>query len=170
MKIITCEKKHKVYLKPDRDGVTSLGTKYLTKDKLYTGTLSSIVNRDYLHVPACLCFDINDDADTPISARAVECSHLEDGKGSFYYPSFDELISIAKNKSCFFTVWFIKKDGTERKMTCRFGVKKHLKGGKSTLDENKFYIVYSMADKDYRAVNKETVFRVKISGVTYERD
>lgn len=75
----------------------------------------------------------------------------------------------AKRKGCFLSIWFIKKDGTERKMTCRFGVKKYLKGGKTNLDESKFFIVYSTADKDYRAVNKDTVFKVKVGGVIYEK-
>jgi hypothetical protein len=77
-------------------------------------------------------------------------------------------ITEAKRKGCFFSVWFIKKDGTERRITCRFGVKKYLAGGKPTLDENKFFIVYSQADKGYRAVSKETVFKVKLGGVIYE--
>jgi hypothetical protein len=77
-------------------------------------------------------------------------------------------IAEAKRKGCFFSVWFIKKDGTERRMTARFGVTKHLAGGKSTLDENKFFTVYSMADAGYRAVSKETVFKVKLGGVIYE--
>jgi hypothetical protein len=77
-------------------------------------------------------------------------------------------IAEAKRKGCFFSVWFIKKDGSERRMTARFGVKKHLKGGKSTLDESKFFTVYSCGDEDYRAVSKETVFKVKLGGVVYE--
>jgi len=80
------------------------------------------------------------------------------------------LIEAQKKRGVYFTVWFIKKDGTERKMTCRFGVKKHLHGGKSTLDESKFFTVYSMADADYRAVSKETVFKVKVGGLVYELD
>jgi hypothetical protein len=79
-----------------------------------------------------------------------------------------DIIEAQKKRGVYFTVWFIKKDGTERKMTCRFGVKKHLHGGKSTLDESKFFTVYSMADADYRAVSKETVFKVKVGGLVYE--
>lgn len=87
--------------------------------------------------------------------------------------SKEELLSKvleAKRKGCFFSVWFIKKDGTERKMCCRFGVTKHLAGGKSTLDENKFFTVWSMADQGYRAVSKETLFKVKLGGVVYESE
>lgn len=36
--------------------------------------------------------------------------------------------AIDNTKGKFFTVWFLKKDQTLRKMTCRTGVKKGLKG------------------------------------------
>lgn len=74
--------------------------------------------------------------------------------------SREEIISLieAKRKGGqFFTIEFIKKDGTNRKMTCRFGVTSHLAGGKTTIDVNKFFIVWDCSVKDYRAVNKETV-------------
>lgn len=82
--------------------------------------------------------------------------------------SIRDIIEQQKKTGTFFTIWFIKKDNTERKMTCRFGVKKHLHGGKATVSEDKYWIVWDTGVKDYRAVNKETVFRVKCSGVIYE--
>jgi hypothetical protein len=60
-----------------------------------------------------------------------------------------------------FTVVFIKKDGTERALNGRLGVTKHLNGGKSNLDADKFITVYDMQSKGYRAVNKETIISVK---------
>ena len=63
------------------------------------------------------------------------------------------------------TITFTKKDGTERTINGRLNVTKHLAGGKRTLDDS-FIIIYSMADKGYRAVNKGTIKSVKIDGVT----
>ena len=60
-----------------------------------------------------------------------------------------------------FSVVFIKKDGTERTLTGRLGVKKHLHGGTSTLDADKFITVFDMQAKGYRAVNKDTIISVK---------
>lgn len=61
----------------------------------------------------------------------------------------------------FVTVTFVKADGTVRKMNCRMGVTKHLKGGKSTLDAAKYVTVYDMTKAAYRAINRETIIDVK---------
>lgn len=61
----------------------------------------------------------------------------------------------------FVTVTFRKADGTIRKMNCRMGVTKHLKGGKSTLDAAKYVTVYDMAKAAYRAINRDTIIEVK---------
>jgi len=60
----------------------------------------------------------------------------------------------------------LKKNLT-RQMTCRFGVVKHLKGGESNLDDNKFFTVFDCVNKDYRAINKETIFKLKTGGIVY---
>ena len=66
----------------------------------------------------------------------------------------------------FFTVSFIKKDGTTRVMNCRLGVTKHLKGGVSTLDASQYLTVYDMQAEGYRAVNLSTIISVVCGGVT----
>lgn len=63
----------------------------------------------------------------------------------------------------FVTVTFVKKDGTLRKMNCRTGVTKHLKGGESTLDAEQYVTVYDVAKAAYRAINRDTI--IDISGV-----
>ena len=64
-------------------------------------------------------------------------------------------------KGRIFTVTFVKKDGSIRKMNCRMGVTKFLKGGKRTTDPNKYIIVFDMQNNAYRAVNKETILEIK---------
>lgn len=64
-------------------------------------------------------------------------------------------------KGRIFTVTFVKKDGSIRKMNCRTGVTKFLKGGKRTTDPNKYIIVFDMQNNAYRAVNKETILEIK---------
>ena len=61
----------------------------------------------------------------------------------------------------FVTVTFLKKDGTIRKMNCRMGVTKHLKGGESTLDGERYVTVFDVSKGAYRAVNRETILEVK---------
>tara|TARA_R110000824_G_scaffold175245_2_gene353549 strand:+ start:394 stop:645 length:252 start_codon:yes stop_codon:yes gene_type:complete len=66
----------------------------------------------------------------------------------------------------FFSVVFVKKDGTTRIMNCRLGVTQHLRGGVSTLDATKYLTVYDMQAKGYRAVNLATIKSVTCGGVT----
>ena len=74
---------------------------------------------------------------------------------------------IEQSKGRFFTVCFKKKDGTERTLNGRLGVTYALKGGECTLDRSKFLIVYDMAKKTYRAVNRESIQWVRFDGVKF---
>ena len=58
------------------------------------------------------------------------------------------------------TVKFVKKDGSLRVMNCRLGVTKHLKGGTSTLNPDKFITVYDLKSEGYRAIDKDTILEV----------
>jgi hypothetical protein len=78
-----------------------------------------------------------------------------------------ELIFDTKGK--FFTVTFIKKDGSERVMNARLGVKKYLKGGtlKYNPEDFNYITVYDMGAKDYRTVNANTIQKLKIGKNEY---
>lgn len=71
--------------------------------------------------------------------------------------------TIDASKGKFITVTFLKKDGTVRKMNCRTGVTKYLKGGESTLDPKQYVTVLDVAKGAYRAINRDTI--IDISGV-----
>ena len=57
-----------------------------------------------------------------------------------------------------FSAVFVKKNGEKRKINCRLGVKKHLKGGtKSYRDEDFNYLcVFDLQKKQYRTINLNT--------------
>jgi hypothetical protein len=76
---------------------------------------------------------------------------------------------IFDTKGKFFTVTFIKKDGSERVMNARLGVKKYLRGGTLKYDPSAFnYItVFDMGVKDYRIVNANTITNLKIGKNEY---
>ena len=76
---------------------------------------------------------------------------------------------LEKNKSNMFSVVFLKKDGSIRKMLCRFGVKKHLNGGKLSFDprERKLLVVFDMQKEAYRMINLETISNITMKGVDY---
>jgi hypothetical protein len=80
-----------------------------------------------------------------------------------------DLISLLEKQKGFFSVSFIKKDGTNRKMVCKFNVKKHLKteNTKPTVDLTRYFVVWSIQDKGYRAVNKETILEASFRGKNY---
>lgn len=77
-----------------------------------------------------------------------------------------KIIELVGNK--FFTISFIKKDGTLRKMNARLGVTKHLKGGKKSYnpDDFNYLTVFDLAKKQYRTVNLNTVKEVKANKET----
>ena len=75
---------------------------------------------------------------------------------------FKEMVADGK----IFTVEFIKKDGTLRKMNARVGVKKHLKGGTLAFDpsERNLLPVFDMQKEGYRMINASTILNIKIGG------
>jgi len=77
---------------------------------------------------------------------------------------------IKDTKGRFFTVTFIKKDGTKRVMNARLGVKAYLRGGELPYDpEEKGLIpVYDVKTGDYRMVNINTITHLKIGNNEYE--
>lgn len=73
--------------------------------------------------------------------------------------------AIEESNGRVFTVKFLKKDKTERTMNCRTGVKKHLVGGKSTINHKPNLVsVFDMQIKQYRCVNLDTVTDLTIDG------
>lgn len=77
---------------------------------------------------------------------------------------------VTRSKGKFVTVVFYKKNGDIRKMNCRLGVTKHLKGGESTLDRSKFLIVYDMVKEGYRVIDKESIVSVTLGGIVYNEE
>ena len=68
-----------------------------------------------------------------------------------------------------FTVTFMKKDGTIRTMNCRTGVKKHLKGGASTIAHKpNLMSVWDLKSEGYRSINLSTVINAKVDGAVID--
>jgi hypothetical protein len=44
-------------------------------------------------------------------------------------------------------------------------VKKYLQGGQSNLNPEQYFIIYSLKDRGYRAINKQRIQRVALRGV-----
>ena len=67
----------------------------------------------------------------------------------------------------FFTVEFVKSDGTTRKINGRLGVEKHKKGGRDCNDAKKYLTVYDLENYGYRNVNLDTITSFTFGGVQH---
>ena len=76
---------------------------------------------------------------------------------------------IYKTNGKIFSAVFTKKDGTKRKMVCRQGVAKYVKGiGLKFKPEEKDLIgVFDMHKKAYRFINIKTLEQFKFKGIQY---
>ena len=68
-----------------------------------------------------------------------------------------------------FSAVFVKKDGEIRKMVCRQGVYKYVKGVglKFKPEERDLVGVFDMHKKAYRFINLKTLEQIKIKGIQY---
>lgn len=88
--------------------------------------------------------------------------------------SIDRELLKEATKNQFFTVEFIKKDGTLRKMNCRTGVKKHLnpnsKGlselAKNAIIDNNLLRVWEDASNSYKTINCDSIIKVSFAKKT----
>lgn len=72
-------------------------------------------------------------------------------------------------KGGFFTVTFVKKDGSIRTLNGRLDVKKYLRGGSLSYDPSAFNLipVFDVQAKGYRMINANTIISLKIGGKSY---
>jgi hypothetical protein len=79
-----------------------------------------------------------------------------------------QLRELVGNK--IFAVEFTKKDGSLRKMVCRLGVKKHLRGGELSYNPEDFnyLVVFDLQSEEYRTINVNTLKSFTFEGVKYE--
>lgn len=69
-------------------------------------------------------------------------------------------------KGNFFRACFVKKDGTIREITARFGVKKHLKGGelKYNPEALNYIVVFDVEKEAYRTINMSKLIFLRYNG------
>jgi len=70
----------------------------------------------------------------------------------------------------FVGVKFIKADGSVRRMNCRGGVEKYLKGGKSwhqKVNNRQYVSVFDVKAMDYRLVNVNTIISIRSQGLIH---
>ena len=80
---------------------------------------------------------------------------------------------IKASKGKFFGVTFVKRtNGESRRMTCRVGVKKHLKGGDApyNFNEKELIPVWDTNKKQYRSISLDSLTRLAIEGDEFSID
>jgi hypothetical protein len=78
---------------------------------------------------------------------------------------------LAVESGHIFTVTFTKRtNGEIRTMTCRTGVRKHLKGGPAAYNfkSKNLLSVYDMQSRGYRCIPVDAIIEMKISGKIYK--
>lgn len=81
------------------------------------------------------------------------------------------LITMIKNCTGFYSVEFTKRTtGEVTRMTCRNGVKKHLKGGDRPYNPDTVGLIstYSIDRKGYRSIPVEGIISAKINGKVFK--
>lgn len=70
----------------------------------------------------------------------------------------------------FYTVYFVKADGTRRRMNGRLGVKKYLRGGKNLVErwDNPFKTMFECVVLGYRTVNLHTITKIHAGNTIYK--
>ena len=100
-------------------------------------------------------------------AETPEAETPETPAGPITTEQAKQLIKDTKGK--FFTVTFIKKDGSTRVMNARLGVKAYLKGGVLPYnpEEKNLIPVYDMQKHAYRIISVGTIKNLKIGNNEY---
>lgn len=79
---------------------------------------------------------------------------------------------IMELKGLIFSVEFVKRDNTVRKMVCRTGVKKDLKGEGLKFDpiQKNLVSVWDMQAQGYRFIPVDRILSIKLRGEQYEAE
>lgn len=107
---------------------------------------------------------------SPLEPKFNDEEEIEDEKTQIDTISpIDAKNLIKSTKGKFFTVWFVKKDGTLREMNARLGVKAYLKGGELPYnpEEKGLIPVFDMQKHAYRMISWTTIKKIRIDNREY---
>ena len=76
---------------------------------------------------------------------------------------------ILNSKGKIFKCVFVKKDGTIRRMVCRLGVTKGVKGTGKPISNvsNSYMTVFDMQKDQFRVINLNTLINLQVGGIAY---
>lgn len=85
----------------------------------------------------------------------------------------DKVLSIPSDDGTIFSVVFVKRTtGEVRKMVCRRGVKKYLRGGEAAYNpkDHDLLCVFDLEKYEYRSINCQTIQEVHLHGEVFKLD
>jgi hypothetical protein len=95
----------------------------------------------------------------------IETTHQEKHMKTMNSNEVNEILAPLRKSGKMFSVTFIKKDDTERTFSgVRFGVKKHLRGGVSTIAGKADLVGVWGKDESYKCFSNERVLSIRASG------
>lgn len=74
---------------------------------------------------------------------------------------------VGVSEGTFVGLTFRKLDGSLRRLNGRLGVTKHLRGGPSTVNCEKYLTVYDVKHGGYRNVSLSSLTEIRMRGATY---
>lgn len=84
--------------------------------------------------------------------------------------TIEQLVAAINNSNGkIFSIVFYRRSGGRRKMLCRLGVTKYLRGGVCPydFDEKNLISVFDLQENEYRTIPIEGISHARISGVDY---
>jgi hypothetical protein len=102
-----------------------------------------------------------------IALTVLGRKYRRNNKENKYMSKVRELLEKSNGK--IFTVEFVKKDGSLRRMNCRLGVTKHLAGGELRYKAEDYNLmpVFDVQAKGYKMICLDTVKSIRLDGKEY---
>jgi len=101
-----------------------------------------------------------------VSSLQQQAAEVVEPVTRFNHKNLQNLVS----NGAIFSVEFIKRSNGElRKMVCRLGVKKHLRGGDKAYDskQHNLLTVFDMEKEGYRSIPVDAIQRLSVNGQTF---
>lgn len=116
-------------------------------------------------------YHYNSDGVPELIAHLEASQELEETNQALDIPAFNlrNLTALVADGKVFGVEFIKRSTGELRRMNCRLGVTKHLRGGKSSYSANKkeLLTVFDMTNKGYRSIPIEGIRSVSVGGQTF---
>jgi hypothetical protein len=76
--------------------------------------------------------------------------------------------TIERNPGKIIGITYMKKDGTIARMNGIFGVRRFLKGGTFKGDRRLYVVIWDVAKRDYRSVNRTGIMELRAGSQVYK--